>query len=89
MHISLRTLQDEPIALVPVTTDEHGNLCATHPTLYIEVEIALYTHLEAGVDADTIDDADGVPYMMWRIIPAARLAWPFPSRNPDLRHAIQ
>jgi hypothetical protein len=67
MHISLRTLQDEPITLVPVTTDAHGNLCATHPTWYVEVEIALYTHLEGGVDADTIDDADGNPYMMWKV----------------------
>ena len=68
MHISLRTMKDEPIALVPITTDEHGYLYATHPILTFEVECALYGYQEGRVESDTLEDADGNPYMIWRII---------------------
>lgn len=67
MKISLLNMQGESIALVPVTTDKHGYLYATHPTFQFECDCALYGYQDGGVDADTIDDADGVPYMQWRV----------------------
>lgn len=68
MHISLRTLQDEPIALVPVTTDKHGYLYAAHPTFQFECDCALYGYQDGGVDADTIEDQNGNPYMQWKVV---------------------
>lgn len=55
------------IALVPITTDQHGYLYADHPTLSQECEYALYGYQEGRISTDTIDDDDDVPYLVWTI----------------------
>jgi len=68
MHITLHTMSGELLAQVPITTDKHGYLYATHPTFYVEVEIALYGYQEGQVNSDTIDDCDtDTPYMQWHV----------------------
>ena len=67
MHITLTTMQGNTIAQVPVTTDEHGYLYAEHPTFDHEVECALYGYQEGGVNADTIEDENGIAYIRWSI----------------------
>ncbi len=67
MNLSLYSLGGDLIAQVPITTDEHGYLYASHPTFEHEVDCALYGYQEGGVDSDTIEDEAGRVYMTWTI----------------------
>jgi hypothetical protein len=67
MHITLTTMNGDLIAQVPITTDEHGYLYAAHPTFEHEVDCALYGYQEGGVDADTIEDENGIAYIRWYV----------------------
>lgn len=67
MQIVLQAIDGKHIATAPITTDEYGGLCVTHPTFGFEFECALYGYQEGGVSTDTIDDDDGVPFMRWTV----------------------
>ena len=67
MNITLSRINGETVAVIPVTTDKHGYLYASHPTFQFEVDCALYGFQEGQVSSDTIDDDDGTPYAKWFI----------------------
>lgn len=67
MMIILFSMDGGHIAQAPITTDEYGGLCVTHPNpaLAFAFECALYGYQEGGVSEDTIDDDEGEPYIQW------------------------
>lgn len=65
--LTLFSIDGKQLAAVKVQETEDGVLYADHPTFYFEVEIALCVHREGGVDTDTIDDENDVPYIRWTI----------------------
>ena len=69
MNITLSRITGETVAVIPITTDEHGYLYAEHPTLQFEVDCALYGFQEGRVSSGTIDDQfpEGAPVMTWTV----------------------
>jgi hypothetical protein len=68
MNIHLRKPSGETVAVVPVTTDEHGYLYADHPSYGFELDCALAGFHE-GLTTGDIDDQwpDGHIVMTWTI----------------------
>ena len=66
MNITLTTTNGDTLAIVPITTDEHGYLYAEHPDYVFELDCALAGYHE-GLSTGTIDSDFDFPAVTWSI----------------------